>query len=348
MHERLDIATATRFVRIVLDGVEREYPNHVMRLLTDDGDLAPPRLQTPAFFGCFDWHSAVHSHWTLLRLRRRFPAAEWAAVVEEVLERRLSREHLAAEHVFLAEPRNASFELPYGLAWLLQLGGELREAVGNDDTELAERSARWLASLEPLERLCRNRLLSWLRALPFPIRSGQHGQSAFSLGLFLDWARAVGDDEAAEAVAARTRALHAEDVDGPLAYEPSAYDFLSPCLAEADLFRRVADGSAFAVWLNRFLPGVPHDGSPWLEPVTCPDPSSGKLSHLDGLNLSRAWMLDGIAHALPAGDERLPALLAAASEHGSRGLDAVTGEHYAGAHWLPSFAVYLLTRRGIA
>jgi hypothetical protein len=341
----LEARHADRFVEIVLGGIEREYPNHVSLSIERDGDLAPPRELTPAFHGCFDWHSAVHSHWTLVRLRRVRPDAEWRDAVDAVLDRRLSSENLAAEQAFLAAERNRRFECPYGLAWLLQLAAELLEG----EAAGCARSATLRARLEPLEQLARARLLEWVTTLPFPVRSGQHPQSALAMGLAFDWARTAGDAAFAQELARRARDFHEEDRDAPLAYEPSGWDFVSPCLAEADLLRRVMQPDEFASWLRLFLPDLaPESGTSWLRPVTCPDGSDGKLSHLNGLNLSRAWMLDGIAHGLPDNDPLVPPLLATAAEHGSAGLPSVTAEHYAGAHWLPTFATYLLTRRGIA
>jgi hypothetical protein len=340
----LEPRLADRFVAIVLAGIEREYPNHVSLSLERDGDLAPPRRLTPAFHGCFDWHSAVHSHWTLVRLRRLRPDDDWGGDVEAALDRRLTDENVSAEFAFLAADRNRRFECPYGLAWLLQLAAELRECEAGG----CARSATCRARLNPLERLARDRLFDWAAALPFPIRSGQHPQSALAMGLALDWARIVGDAEFGQLLARRTREFHEEDRDAPVAYEPSGWDFLSPCLAEADLLRRVMQADEFAAWLRLFLPRLDAtSGTSWLRPVACPDAGDGKLSHLNGLNLSRAWMLDGIAHGLPENDELVPPLLATAAEHGAAGLPAVTGEHYAGAHWLPTFATYLLTRRGI-
>jgi Protein of unknown function (DUF2891) len=181
---------------------------------------------------------------------------------------------------------------------------------------------------------------SWLQVLPHPIRSGEHSQTAFAMGLALDWARATGDALGA-VVADRARRFHGGDRDAPLAYEPSAFDFLSPALAEADLMRRVLDPAELEIWLAGFLP----EGASW-RPATPADRSDGKLVHLDGLNLSRAWMMRGIAHALPEPDARRGALLASAAEHEAAGLEGVDGRHYAGGHWLGSFAIYLLTDRG--
>ena len=186
-------------------------------------------------------------------------------------------------------------------------------------------------ALAPLERAAVARLQDWLPKLAYPIREGEHNQTAFAFGLILDWARQTGDRAMEELLVARTRALYAADRDCPLGYEPSGQDFLSPCLAEADLMRRVRSAA-----------------KEWLAVGVVTDRSDGKLAHLDGLNLSRAWMLEGIASGLPADDPRIPALRAAAQRHRSAGLAAVTGEHYAGGHWLGTFATYLVTSRGIA
>jgi hypothetical protein len=210
-----------------------------------------------------------------------------------------------------------------------------------------EAAARWSAALARLEEIAAERLVSHASLLTHPVRSGEHAQTAFSFGLALDWARGTGRDDLRDRVAARARRLFERDVDAPIAYEPSGEDFLSPSLAEADVMRRVLGPDEFAAWLARFLPNVPSEPGAWLSPVPSPDPSDGRLSHLDGLCLSRAWMLEGIASALPEKDGRRTALLAAASEHAAVGLKAIGDRHYAGAHWLGTFATYLLTQRGL-
>jgi len=178
---------------------------------------------------------------------------------------------------------------------------------------------------------------------------GEHSQTAFAFGLILDWGRIAGDPEMTQLVISRSRDFYFQDRDCPLSYEPSGEDFLSPCLAEADLMRRILPAAEFAAWLGAFLPGIPLDASvSWIEPAVVTDPGDPKLAHLDGLNLSRAWMLDGIASGLPEGDPRLAAIRATADHHRQAGLRAVTGEHYEGGHWLGSFATYLVTERGLS
>ncbi|HNX49678.1 MAG TPA: DUF2891 domain-containing protein [Thermoanaerobaculaceae bacterium] len=337
----LDVAAAGRFADLALACVHREYPNKISHVLQGDTDVRPPRELTPAFSGCFDWHSAVHGHWLLARLARTFPGASFTAPARAALARSLTPEHMAAEVRYMEAAGRSDFERPYGLAWLLQLGAELREW---DDPQ----ARQWSATLQPLERAAAGRLKAWLPKLTYPIRIGEHSQTAFGFGLAADWARVSGDRELGEVLEARSRVYYLADRDCPLAYEPSGQDFLSPCLAEADLMRRFLPPVAFAAWLRGFLPGVPVDGSTsWLPVAVVSDRADGKLAHLDGLNLSRAWMLDGMATGLPLDDPRVASLRATALAHRAAGLAAVTGEHYEGGHWLGSFATYLVTGRGL-
>jgi Protein of unknown function (DUF2891) len=337
-----DIKAAQRFANLALACVHKEYPNHISHTLNSDADAAPPRKLTPAFYGCYDWHSSVHGHWLLVRLVRTFPNAAFAPSAREALRQSLTAENIPQEAAYLRAEGRASFERPYGLAWLLQLVAELREW---DDPEAREMSA----NLRPLEEAVLERLNGWLPKLSHPVRIGEHDQTAFALGLMLDYARAKGDMKFADLLASKARQFYSGDKDCPLAYEPSGEDFLSPCLGEADLMRRVLPSAEFGRWLQTFLPQIsPSKKSAWLQPVVSPDPSDPKLAHLDGLNLSRAWMLEGIAAGLPKGDKRLPVIIADAEEHRRAGLASVTGEHYEGGHWLGSFAVYLVTKRGIS
>src|SRR5208282_605868 len=336
-----DINAAERFAQLALACVHKEYPNKISHSLNSDADVAPPRKLTPAFYGCYDWHSSVHGHWLLARLVRTFPNAGFAASAREALRQSLTADNIAQEAVYLRAEGRASFERPYGLAWLLQLATELREW---DDPE----ARAMAANLRPLEQAALGRLEDWLPKLSYPVRIGEHAQTSFALGLMFDYAHAAGDTKFADLLASRARQFYLGDRDCPLGYEPSGEDFLSPCLGEADLMRRVLPSGEFARWLRTFLPQIsPARKSAWLEPVVSPDPSDPKLAHLDGLNLSRAWMLEGIAAALAKSDTRRPMIMAAAEKHRRAGLAAVTGAHYEGGHWLGSFAVYLVTRRGI-
>jgi Protein of unknown function (DUF2891) len=336
-----DAHAAERFANLALQCVHKEYPNKISHVLNSDADVAPPRKLTPAFCGCYDWHSSVHGHWLLVRLLRTFPDASFAKAARDALRESLTAENLKTEAAYLRGEGRASFERPYGLAWLLQLCAELREW---DDPQAQE----ILANLKPLEDAAFERLTTWLPKLSYPIRIGEHNQTAFALGLVLDYARGKNDERLAKLAADSARKFYLADKNCPLAYEPSGEDFLSPCLGEADAMRRVLTQTDFAKWLSQFLPQIPRTATAdWLPVTISPDPSDPKLAHLDGLNLSRAWMLEGILSSLPADDPRRPALTSAAESHRRAGLAAVTGEHYEGGHWLGSFAVYLTTQRGI-
>ncbi|WP_206028562.1 DUF2891 domain-containing protein [Thalassoroseus pseudoceratinae] len=330
---------AEKCCRLALDCVDREYPNHIQHVLSKPDDVGTPAQLTPIFYGCFDWHSAVHSHWSLLRIARTFPGLEVSRSAMNVLGRHFTEDKVHGEIAYLSHPDRTGFERPYGLAWLLQLCAELQE------WKIAE-TIRWTSSLEPLAELVVERLTSWLPKLMAPIRSGEHSQTAFALGLVWDWATTLDRREVLELLHQRIRDFYLQDRNAPVAYEPSGHDFLSPTLAEADFMRRVLPQSEFADWLTDFLPCLT-DGTVPYSVQTVTDAADGKLSHLDGLNLSRAWMLQGIVHALPQKDARRQPLADAAKTHADAGLQSLTGHHYAGGHWLGSFAVYLLTNRGL-
>ena len=345
--DNLDEPTASRFARLALACVHKEYPNKIAHSMSSDADVAPPRKLTPAFYGCYDWHSSVHGHWLLARLARTFPSASFAAEARAALQQSLTRENLQQEAAYINAEGRTSFERPYGLAWLLQLAVELREWKKTDPND--PMAAELSANLQPLEQAAMERLQTWLPKLSHPVRSGEHSQTAFALGLIIDYARSTGNQQFLDLLLRKARDFYLADKACPLAYEPSGEDFLSPCLAEADVMRRVLPPNEFAAWLHNFLPQLPGNGSgDWLQPEKSPDQSDPKLAHIDGLNLSRAWMLEGIASGLPKGDRRLAALEKSAADHRSAGLAAVTGEHYEGGHWLGSFAAYLTTQRGIA
>ena len=329
-----DAAQAARFARLALDCVHKEYPNKIAHSLNSDADVAPPRALTPAFYGCFDWHSSVHGHWLLVRLVRLFPNAPFAIDARRAVAQSLTSANIAAEVKYLNADGRGSFERPYGLAWLLQLAAELREW---DDPQARE----WSATLRPLEQAAIARISGWLPKLEHPIRVGEHNNTAFGMGLMLDYARIAGNAEFGKLVESRARDYYLKDKACPLAYEPSGEDFLSPCLAEADAMRRVLPAAEFAPWFGAFLPQVE------LEPTRVVDPTDGKLYHLAGLNLSRAWMIEGIVSKLPAADPRRKALTALAGRLRQAGLDSIKSEHYEGGHWLGSFAVYLVSGRGL-
>lgn len=353
LRHALDETAASQFADLALACVHQEYPNQIKHLMASDADLAPPRTLTPAFYGCFDWHSSVHGHWLLVRLLREFPDAEFAPAARAALARNLTAENLAAEAHYMGHPDRKAFERPYGLAWLLQLASELDE--WEDDLQ----AAQWRSWLRPLEEIAVANLLDWLPRLHYPIRIGEHDQTAFAFGLILDHARQTKQTVLEEALLDAARRFYLNDRNCPTHYEPSGHDFLSPCLAEADFMRRVLEPAEFSNWLSHFLPNIGQDD--WLPVATVTDRTDGKLAHIDGLNLSRAWMLDGMASALTDDDARHDALIAARNQHARAGLASLgilldegarssqaeeTRVHYSGSHWLGSFAVYLMTERG--
>jgi Zn-dependent M28 family amino/carboxypeptidase len=263
----------------------------------------------------------------------------------DALAQSLTPENIAGEIAYFQHVDRASFERPYGLAWLLQLSAELRQ--WNDP-----QAREWSMALQGLEREAASRLKSWLPKLHYPIRVGEHDQTAFSFGLMWDWAGVAGDAQMRQLLTDAANRFYLNDRNCPLNYEPSGEDFLSPCLAEADFMRRVLDADAFSRWLSGFLPVIPRSagtaaGGRWLDPAVVTDRADPKLAHLDGLNLSRAWMLEGIAQGLGPQDPRVAVLLQTARRHRDAALPFITGEHYEGAHWLGTFAVYLTSEAGL-
>jgi hypothetical protein len=321
----LDVAHASHLAKLALACVQREVPHKLDHLVRDTGPTPSPRELHPAFYGCFDWHSAVHGHWMLARLARVVPDLPETAEINAVLDANLSPANLAIEAEYCAA--RPLFERTYGWAWLLELARELR-------------GTRWAAAVQPLAGVLVGHYLAFLPKQTYPIRSGMHSNTAFGLALALDYARDVGHAELAELIENRARTYYAADVDAPAVWEPSGDDFLSPCLVEADLMRRVLAPARFAAWLHAFLPRLPVNLA---EPAIVSDRTDGKLAHLDGLNVSRAWCMRGIAAALSPHDLLTDALVAAADRHAQEGLANVATGDYMGEHWLASFAVYLET-----
>jgi hypothetical protein len=333
-----DQAMAERFSRLALNCIHREYPNKIAHQLNSDADVKPPRELTPAFYGCYGWHSSVHGHWLLVRLARLFPDAPVAADARRAVAQSLTPANIAQEAKYLAGEGRNTFERPYGLAWLLQLIAELREW---DDVE----ARQWSAGLRPLEQAATARIAAWLPKLDHPIRSGEHNNTAFALALMLDYARITGNAEFGRLLESRARDYYLKDRDCPLSYEPSGEDFLSPCLAEADVMRRILSPGEFVQWFSGFLRSMDVEQ---MQPTRVSDVSDARLYHLAGLNLSRAWMLEGILSKLPLTDPCHKPLAELASKLRQAGLESIKSEHYEGGHWLGSFAVFLVSGRGLS
>ena len=336
----MDAAMASRFVALSLSCVDREFPNKPGHVYYAADEVRPPREVTPAFFGCFDWHSAVHGHWAMVRLLKRFPNLPEGARIREILLRHLSVDAVQREVAFLYQERSATFERPYGLAWVLQLAAELTTWDDPDGRTLA-------GAVAPLARAAAKRIADYLPRLTVPIRDGTHSNTAFALALALDWSRVTGDATLADRIVTRARDFYLPDRDCPLPYEPSGEDFLSPCLAEADLMRRVLPAGELAAWLDGFLPRIGSDRFRTLRsPVEVRDPKDPRLGHLIGLSFHRAWALRGIALALPDGDLRRAPFQKLSALYRAEGLRQMFDAGYGGEHWLASFATYLMTGDG--
>jgi hypothetical protein len=346
----LDFATASEYVRVGLDNVTREYPNHPAHLVTGPDDLHPPAQLHPVFYGSYDWHSAVHQHWMLVRLVRRRPELPEADEVGALFDRHLTRDAVATEDAYLRDPRRRAWERPYGWAWLLTLQAELlswaaESAPGHEDTggmrgttgPGPEQASRWAGVLAPLADTVRGRCLQWLAATTYPQRSGTHANSAFAGVLLHDAARATGDGELLGAVAAAAERWYAGDAGYPAWLEPSSSDFLSPVLVEADLLRRLLPAGVFSERFHRLLP----EPGPLAEPAVVSDRTDPQTVHLDGLNLSRAWCWLGIADRLGEDDPTRDLAITAAGAHAEASLPNVVGGDYVGEHWLATFAVHL-------
>jgi hypothetical protein len=332
----LNASLASKFAGLALAGVGREWPHSYQHLVAGPGEIRSPRGLHPAFFGCLDWHSSVHGHWTIARLLRLFPALPEAAQIRAVLDEHLSADKLATELAYFRAPGRGSFERPYGWAWLLALAGELRLACHPS-------ARRWLRAIRPLEDFIAASFPRYLSRLPYPVRSGVHSNTAFALTLALDYARLARRRALAAAIIARSLDFYGADSGAPVEYEPGGEDFLSPALAEADLMSRVLPAAQFQGWLARFIPGLAAGrGCAVLTPPQIRDRRDPKQLHLDGLNLSRAWALQRLASVFLE-NERIDK---AADRHARAGLARVASGNYAGDHWLASFAVYLLTSGG--
>jgi hypothetical protein len=336
----MDQERASGLVALSLACVGKEFPNKPSHVYHDASEVAPPSVATPVFHGCFDWHSAVHGHWAMVRVLKAFPDLPEGPAIREVLARHLRPELVATEAAFFAQERSATFERPYGLAWLLRLADEIRTW----DDPLAPELA---AALAPLERMAVERLSWYLPRLTVPVRAGTHNSTAFAMIHALDHARATGNRAFESLLVERARAFFLADRDCPTAYEPSGEDFVSPCLTEADLMRRVLPRAEFRTWLDSFLPPMDSDEfRPLRTPVEVLDRHDPRIGHLIGLSLQRAWSYRGIASALDADDPRTAAFQAFANLHQHDGLHWMFDSGYGGEHWLASFAIFLVTGAG--
>ncbi len=326
----LTLAEANRLALLPQNCIQNEYPNKPGATIERKEDLQEPTQLHPAFHGCFDWHSSVHGHWMLVNLLKQYPQLDGAAEIKQKLASNISRENILAEVAYFKKGVNKSFERTYGWAWLLQLATELHTW----DTPLARRLE---ANLQPLTTFIVDAYLDFLPKLIYPIRVGEHTNTAFGLTLAYDYAVVVNHQVLKLMIVEKAKAFYLEDAGCPMNWEPSGFDFLSPCLEEANLMRRVLGQEEFRTWLAQFMPTL-GDSNFQLEPGRVSDRTDGKLVHLDGLNFSRAWCLAGIAKTLPEYGH----LFTVAQEHIAYSLPNVVDGAYEGEHWLASFAIHAL------
>jgi hypothetical protein len=341
----LDAALAGRFARVALDNVVREYPNKLDHLMMSQADVAGPAALHPVFYGSYDWHSSVHMHWTLVTLLISFPDLPEAAAIVARLDAHFTDERIAAELAYLDRPASASFERPYGWAWLLKLCAALHVLAEQD-----RRAIVWRDRMQPLADAFVRRTLDFLPRAVYPSRAGSHANSAFASLLMLDYAEKAGETDLLEALTAKALDWYDNDRDYPVAYETCSEDFLSNGLLEAALMRRVLlidDGGAeraiadarFSQWWDGFVPDIARLAH-WFTPIVPSDRSDARLAHIDGLNLARAWCWNALVDAMPE-VLQTPVQLAVHA-HRSESLPHAAEGHYVGTHWLASFALLAL------
>ncbi len=334
---KLNKETASGFAGLAFKCIQKEFPNKLDHVMNNAGEVKSPKALHPAFYGCFDWHSCVHGHWMLVRLLKLFPDLPEAKEIRAAINKNLTAENIMAEVKYLHQPNRQSFERTYGWTWLLKLADELRDWNDPD-------GKKWSKNLEPLANAIVNNYLNFLPKQTYPIRTGVHPNTAFGIIFALDYARNTGNKKLENLLIERSKTYYEKDKNYPVSWEPGGEDFLSPALEEADLMRRVLSKEEFNKWFDNFLPdlGKGKDKN-ILEPAVVGDRTDPKLVHLDGLNLSRAWCMIGIASELNSDNPVKKILLGAAYKHAQDALGHVASGNYGGEHWLASFAVNMLS-----
>lgn len=327
------IAEAEELAELPLKCITQEFPNKLGQVLGSEEDLARPKDLRPAFYGCFDWHSAVHSQWSLVKLLKKFPELKQADSIRSALSKRLTQENIQTEIEFFETEHNQNFERTYGWAWLFTLAKELKTW---EDPQAQE----WLSNLMPLVEVLEVKMKEFLPKLVYPIRVGEHPNTAFALSMTLDYAEVFNKEELKALIVKRSKEFYLRDKNCPIAWEPSGYDFLSPCLEEASLMAKVLPENEFQTWAKDFMPGLfSNDFS--LEVAEVSDRSDGKLVHLDGLNFSRAWNFYELADKYNAFSH----LKSLGDRHFAKAYPNLFGDTYEGSHWLGTFALYALEKR---
>ncbi|MFD2726266.1 DUF2891 domain-containing protein [Hyunsoonleella rubra] len=326
----LNLEQANKLANLPLHCINTEYPNRLSQTLGGDEDLKSPTELHPAFYGCFDWHSSVHGHWSLVSLLKSFPNIDNADAIKQKLLNNISKQNIEAEVAYFYGKHNKSYERTYGWAWLLKLAEELYTW----DDEIARQLE---SNLQPLTDLIVGKYIEFLPKLNYPQRVGTHSNTAFGLSFAYDYAETLKDDELKNAIRARALFFYKNDKDCPIIWEPSGSDFLSPCLEEAALMKRLLSLEDYKLWLNDFLPQL-KDKNFTIEVGLVSDRTDGYLVHLDGVNFSRAWSLNKIAEDLPEYNH----LKNISITHINYSLPSIFGDSYEGGHWLGSFAIYAL------
>lgn len=330
---KLNIVEANRLAQLPLYCMNTEYPNKLGQVVGSSSDLQSPQALHPAFYGCFDWHSAIHGHWSLVSLLKQFPTMDNAAGIKLRLLKNISRENILKEVAYFQGKHNKTHSRTYGWAWLLKLA----EEIHSWDDPVARKLED---NLQPLTDLIVGKYIEFLPKLYYPIRVGEHPNTAFGLSFAHDYARTIGDTKLQSLIDRRARDFYLDDKDCPITWEPGGFDFLSPCLEQAALMKRVLPPIEFQPWLGEFLPHLSEPGYT-LETGKVSDRSDGKLVHLDGVNFSRAWSLNKISAGLP----EYRHLQAIADQHINYSLPSIVGDSYEGGHWLGSFAIYALNSK---
>jgi hypothetical protein len=327
----LNLEKANKLAQLPVNCLDTEYPNKLGQTLGGDDDLKSPKVLHPAFYGCFDWHSSVHGHWSLVRLLKMFPELENTQPLKEKLLESISKENILIEIEFFKGEHNKSFECTYGWAWLLKLAEELHTW---DDPIAKEIET----NLQPLTDVIIDKNIEFLPKLNYPLRVGTHTNTAFGLSFAFDYAETVNHEALKAPFIERAKYFYLNDTNCPINWEPSGSDFLSPCLEEAALMKRLLPTEEFKPWLDAFLPQLKNSNYN-LEVGLVSDRTDGQLVHLDGVNFSRAWSLNKITEGLPEYEH----LKNIANQHINYSLPSIVGDSYEGGHWLGSFAIYALS-----
>ena len=326
---------AKHFSELALHCIQTEFPNKLGHVITDSSQIKRPVELHPAFYGCFDWHSSVHGHWMLVKILKEFPNLSNSELIRSAISKTITKENIQAEINYLNGDLHNSFERTYGWAWMFQLQNELNTWDDDLGKELA-------VNLKPLTSLLRDRMIDYLPKLTYPIRTGVHPNTAFALSFAYDYAVEIGDQDFKKVIVARSIDYYATDTNYPAYLEPNGTDFFSPSLLEAELMIRILSKQEYKRWFDSFMPKIPEN---LLEPAIVSDRTDLSLVHLDGLNISRAWCMLGIANTMDDDNPKKQILLNATNKHLNDALQSVASGNYAGEHWLASFAVYALTRK---